>query len=79
MLEAMSCGLPVVASNIDGMAELLPRAWLFAPGNSRAMTETILQVKNSDHAALAHSHQEFIRNEFSIERFGTKFTEAVLA
>jgi len=79
MLEAMSCGLPVVASNIDGMAELLPRAWLFAPGSSRAMTETILQVKNSDHAALAHSHQEFIRNEFSIARFGTKFTEAVLA
>ena len=79
MLEAMSCGLPVVASNTDGMAELLPRAWLFAPGNSRAMTETILQVKNSDNAALAHSHQEFIRNEFSIAQFGAKFSEAVLA
>lgn len=79
MLEAMSCGLPVVASDIDGMADLLPRAWLFAAGNSRAMTETILQVKNSDNHALAHSHQEFIRNQFSIARFGTKFSEAVLA
>jgi Glycosyltransferase len=79
MLEAMSCGLPVVASNVDGMAELLPRAWLFARGNSRAMTDTILQVKNSDNAALAQSNKEFIRSEFSIARFGAKFSEAVLA
>jgi len=78
MLEAMSCGLPVVASNVDGMAELLPEGWLFPRGNSRAMMDTLLCVKNSDYAALAESNRDLVSREFSVARFCTKFSEAVL-
>src|SRR5260370_1961511 len=79
MLEAMSCGLPVVASNVDGMAEVLPEAWLFASGNSRAMIDALLRVKNSDYAALAESNKDLVLREFSITRFCMKFSEAVFA
>jgi len=79
MLEAMSCGLPIVASNVDGMAELLPSEWLFACGNPKAMADTILQVRNGDNASLAQSNKEFVLSECSIARFGNRFSEAVLA
>jgi len=79
MLEAMSCGLPVVASDVDGMAELLPEGWLYPSGNLRAMIDTILRVKNSDYAALAESNKDIVLREFSITRFRMKFSEAVFA
>jgi len=79
MLEAMSCGFPVVASNVDGMAELLPEGWLFPTGNSRAMMDTLLRVKNSDYAALAESNKDLVLREFSVTGFCMKFSEAVFA
>jgi glycosyltransferase involved in cell wall biosynthesis len=79
MLEAMSCRLPVVASDVDGMAELLPEAWLFPSGNSRAMIDTLLRVKNSDYAALAESNRDLVLREFSVTRFCMRFSEAVFA
>jgi|SRR5882762_9626681 len=79
MLEAMSCGLPVVASDVDGMAELLPEGWLFPSGNSRAMMDTLLCVKNSDYAALAESNKDLVLREFSVTGFCMKFSEAVFA
>jgi glycosyltransferase involved in cell wall biosynthesis len=79
MLEAMSCGLPVVGSDVDGMAELLPEAWLFPSGNSRAMIDTLLRVKNSDYAALAELNRDLVLREFSVTRFCMRFSEAVFA
>jgi glycosyltransferase involved in cell wall biosynthesis len=79
MLEAMSCGLPVVASNVDGMVELLPEAWLFPSGNSRAMIDTLLRVKNTEYAALVESNKNRVIKEFSLTGFCVKFSEAVFA
>jgi len=77
MLEAMSCGLPVVASNVDGMAELLPPTWLFPYGNCRALIDTLLHVRNSDNSSLLELHQNRIVNEFSTENFCLKLNQAV--
>lgn len=37
MLEALHYGIPVAASAVDGMAEMLPAAWLFPPGDAAGL------------------------------------------
>jgi len=50
MLEAMARELPVIASNVDGMAEILPQSWLFPYGDCAALVDTLRRVRNSDNA-----------------------------
>ena len=52
MLEAMRWGLPVLASNLDGMAELLPQDWLFPVNDGREMIrrlKTMLAAEQQEH------------------------------
>jgi glycosyltransferase involved in cell wall biosynthesis len=78
MLEAMSCRLPVVGSDVDGMAEYLPAGWRFPFGDGLAMTETILRVKRGDNQQLLDTNQRKIAREFAISNFHGEFAEAVL-
>ena len=39
--EAMAAGLPVAASDIGALPELIPRQWLSAPGDAQALARTI--------------------------------------
>lgn len=34
VLEALACGTPVLASRVDGVAEIVPKAWQFEPGST---------------------------------------------
>jgi len=78
MLEAMSSKVPIIASNIDGMAEMLPGNWLFPYGNCKALVETLSHVRNSDNTTVLELHQERIANEFTSASFCAKFSNAVL-
>jgi glycosyltransferase involved in cell wall biosynthesis len=78
MQEAMSCKLPVVASNVDGMAETLPESWLFPYGDCRALVNTLLHVKNTDNSDVLDLHRNRIINEFTISEFGARFRDAIL-
>ncbi|MBV9817422.1 MAG: glycosyltransferase family 4 protein [Solirubrobacterales bacterium] len=42
--EAMAAGLPMVASRIGALPELVPEQWLAAPGDPGALAETIERV-----------------------------------
>lgn len=79
MLEAMSCKLPIVASDVDGMAELLPRNWLFPYGDCEAMAMTLSRVKTDDNGHLLEINQKRIANEFTNAKFCVNFSRAVLA
>jgi len=50
MIEAGLHGLPVVASDIDGMQDYLPAEWLFARGDLEAMAEKMAFVAGNDQA-----------------------------
>jgi glycosyltransferase involved in cell wall biosynthesis len=77
MLEAMAYGLPIVATNVDGMAEFLPPDWLFPPGDCGALRETFLRVRSSDNSLILERHQNRIANEFTAQRFCMQFRAAV--
>jgi phosphatidyl-myo-inositol alpha-mannosyltransferase len=54
LLEALAAGLPVVASRIDGFAEVLdgcPCARLFSPGDAGALAERIVEMARERTAA----------------------------
>jgi glycosyltransferase involved in cell wall biosynthesis len=78
MQEAMSCKLPVVASNVDGMAETLPESWLFPYGDCRALVSTLLHVKSTDNSHVLDLHRKRIINDFTISEFGARFKDAIL-
>ncbi|BAY60719.1 group 1 glycosyl transferase [Calothrix brevissima NIES-22] len=79
MLEAMYYSIPIVASNVDGMAEVLPKEWLFNCGNSADLVETILKVMQADNLAFISENKQRIVREFNVNVFGQKFYEAVVS
>jgi glycosyltransferase involved in cell wall biosynthesis len=79
MLEAMSCKLPLVASNVDGMAETLPESWLFESGSSSSLIEALLCVRNADNSAQVEHNFNLVSTENCLASFGARFAEAVLS
>ena len=78
MLEAMSYGLPIVASNVDGMADLLPQDWLFAWGDCRALMDTVQRVKKGNQTSILEEHRRRVASEFALAKFGSGMAAAIL-
>jgi glycosyltransferase involved in cell wall biosynthesis len=59
LLEACSCGLPIVAANVSGMADILTdgeNALLCEPGDARSFSTAINKLLNSDALCEKLSH-----------------------
>jgi glycosyltransferase involved in cell wall biosynthesis len=78
MLEAMSCGRPVVASNVDGMAESLPDGWLFPRENAELMIEILNSIRQQNVRALLEENRHKVAVENSAADFGPRFVRAAL-
>ena len=50
MLEAMFHKLPIIASNVDAMAEFLPQSWLFRFGDHQALFDRLKNITNVDNS-----------------------------
>jgi alpha-1,6-mannosyltransferase len=48
--EAMAAGVPVIASRIGALPELVPERWLVAPGDPRALAGAIAAVRTEPEA-----------------------------
>jgi len=77
MLEAMSRKLPIVASNADGMADLLPQQWLFRFGDHQALVDRLVRVSSTDNSQLLDGHIKQIAEEFSTANFCAKMSVAI--
>jgi glycosyltransferase involved in cell wall biosynthesis len=44
MLEAISIGMPVISSAVDGMREVLPPELLFAPDSAQQIREVLVRA-----------------------------------
>lgn len=77
MLEAMYYDIPIVASNVDGMAEILPPTWLFKTGDRDSLVETLLAVKNDDNSEMIRKNKLLIEQEYNFEEFGANFLKAI--
>jgi glycosyltransferase involved in cell wall biosynthesis len=58
--EALAAGLPVAASDIGALPELLPHDWLSPPGDAHALARTIAQLardRDAGEAALARARE----------------------
>ena len=77
MKEAIYFELPIVASNIDGMAETLPGEWLFKFGDSEGLVRTITDTRRSDCSGLIKRNKEILMQESRAHRFETMFAEAL--
>lgn len=77
MLEAMWRQLVIVASNVDGMAELLPGEWLFRCGDAKSMVDVISRVRQADNTELLVANKKRILEEFSMPQFQKRFCAAI--
>lgn len=72
-LEAMAAGLPVVATGVGGVPELVvdgKTGWLVPPGNPEVLAERIVRLVSDPElrASLGSAGRERARTAFSVER-----------
>ena len=77
MLEAMAYRLPIVATNVDGMAEFLPSEWLFSFGDQKGLIDTLLRVRIRNNSDDLDLNRNQVLQEFTPERFSAEFSSAV--
>ena len=78
ILEAMHFGLPIVASAIDAMAELLPRPWLFPSGNSDALADAMLRVRSLDNERWLEDNRHLVATRFTLKRQRQEFARVLI-
>jgi glycosyltransferase involved in cell wall biosynthesis len=78
MLEAIASGVPVVASDRDGMRELLPRDWRFRSGSAVELAERLEAVLKNPPQQEVASLAARIRDEMSLGTFRDRFSRIVI-
>jgi glycosyltransferase involved in cell wall biosynthesis len=81
LMEAMACGVPVVATRLSGIPELVREdsgdsggsggstGWLVTPGDAAALAQAIAAVHGDGHAAsvIARGGRELVLREFHVQ------------
>ncbi len=79
MLEAIASGTSVLASDRDGMKDLLPAAWRFQPNNPAAITQAISRFISQGCPKPIPALVERVRGSMSLESFRQSFSSTVIA
>ncbi len=78
MLEAMLFRRPVIASAVDGMADILPPQWLFPSGDAAALAARLIQVAQNGDPKLLEAHHNTVLDSFSLPVFQQAFMAAIV-
>ena len=78
LLEAMLFGVPVVASDIDGMKELLPEHWLFPEGDGGQMRLCLTEVLHTNQKDYIDRNREIILEKRNITMYKRSFRSNIL-
>jgi glycosyltransferase involved in cell wall biosynthesis len=78
VMEAMSAGLPVVASDVDGCRELIEHGrtgWLCPPGQPGAFSTAVLRILDDRAAArdIGQAARRRVQSEYSISRMVDRY------
>jgi len=67
IIEAMSCGKPVISTNASGPKEIITKdcGFLIKPSSSKAIEETILNLKNYDLIKMGEKARRRVENNFT--------------
>lgn len=73
MTEACLYGLPVIATNADGMKDNLPAEWLFEKGDIDQIIARAAYIRDSDQADLCDSTKQRFESVFLRRTIGSEF------
>jgi len=76
MLEAMYHRLPIIASRVDAMADVLPDEWLFDFDDDQGLVQALINARSCDPELLS-KHHERVMSEYTIENFHASFRGAI--
>lgn len=79
MLQAMQFRRPVIASAVDGMADILPPHWLFPSGDASALAARLVQAARTNENLLLATQHDRVVESFSLPVFERAFMAAILA
>jgi len=78
LLEAMSVGLPVVASRVGGIEAVVSHGengYLFEPKDIEAISSALIKIREDDYARsqFGNANRELIAREYTIQRMCSKY------
>ncbi|WP_163339182.1 glycosyltransferase [Desulfopila sp. IMCC35008] len=78
ILEAMLYGVPIAASKVDGMKEVLPEHWLFPEGDGLGMNKVIEKILENDQTAFINDNYNIICTQLNREAYKKSFKENII-
>ncbi|MFI5213854.1 MAG: glycosyltransferase family 4 protein [Gemmatimonadales bacterium] len=80
VVEAMACGVPVVAAHAGGPAEIVEdgvTGWLIEPGDVTALSRRMVDALQSDASAVRRAARAVAESRFSADRFAREVAEVL--
>jgi glycosyltransferase involved in cell wall biosynthesis len=76
-LEAMACGVPVIATNVGGISEVMEEGYgkLVPPNSPDSLAEAILEFSHSDLLVLKNDLRKMVEQKYSWDRNVEKLVE----
>lgn len=77
MLEGLASNVPVIATDRDGMREVLPREWRYPAGDPHILARKVEEVLKQPAPETLGRLRQRVRDEMSVEAFQSNFAKTI--